>query len=119
MPFIFVIPSGRFYQDGAFQGTGYSGNGPDLDNPADETVVNHGPLPEGKYTIGAPKTPIDHLGPLALPLTPQFQTGRSDIFIHGDNAAMNHTGSDGCLILAHAIRQAIVDSGDDELIVVA
>ena len=34
--------------------------------------------------------------------------GRSGFFIHGDNANMNHTASNGCIILGPAERQAIV-----------
>lgn len=107
---------------GARVATGYSGHGPGLDNPQMQNAKGVGPLPQGSYTIGAPKDPPDHLGVLAMPLTPDAQNvmfGRSAFFIHGDNAAMNFTASDGCIILDHATRQAIHDSADHLLQVVA
>jgi hypothetical protein len=55
-----------------------------------------------------------------MPLTPSGDTfGRSDFFIHGDNAQLNHSASDGCIILVREIRQQIVDSLDSDLQVVA
>jgi hypothetical protein len=45
--------------------------------------------------------------------------GRSGFFIHGDNQAMNHTASEGCIILPHAARIAIASSGDRGLRVIA
>jgi hypothetical protein len=43
--------------------------------------------------------------------------GRSGFLIHGDNAEMNHTASDGCIILSHDIREQIDESEDRVLIV--
>jgi hypothetical protein len=45
--------------------------------------------------------------------------GRGSFLIHGDNAAMNHTASDGCIIMARPIRETIDASRDRELQVVA
>jgi hypothetical protein len=107
--------------DGTLAGQGYSGNGADLDNPAAENVVGHGPIPRGMWTIGA-FAAFPHLGELAAPLTPcpgNNMDGREGgFFIHGDNPAMNHTASDGCIILARPLRQQIADSGDTALQVV-
>lgn len=102
--------------------TGYSGHGTGLNNPYMQHVEGMGPIPTGSYIIGPPKDPIDHLGPVAMPLTERpggnyFK--RSAFFIHGDNASADHTASDGCVILARNIRQMIADSDDRELIVVA
>jgi hypothetical protein len=92
---------------------GYSGNHTGLNNPADEDVRAVGPLPCGLYTIGPARNPIDHLGPIALPLMPAVTNemfGRSAFFIHGDNAAGNHSASDGCIIMPPDVR-ATIDRG--------
>ena len=103
-------------------GIGYSGNGEGLNNGAMQDDQNVGPIPVGQWRIGPPLDPPDHLGPLAMPLTPANDTqtfGRSAFFIHGDNAAMNHTASHGCIILGRTIREAINNSNDRDLTVVA
>ncbi len=115
MPFTFTRsastvtdPEGRILSTDA-----YSGHGDGLNNPLWEAVLNAGPIPAGRWHIGAPKAPVDHLGPLAMPLTPMDGTdpqGRRALFIHGDNAAMDHTASDGCVILCRAARQVIADA---------
>ncbi len=102
--------------------TGYSGHNGGINDPSQQSVPNVGPLPQGSYTIGPPHTPIDHLGPNALPLYPDPANemfGRFGFFIHGDNAAANFTASDGCIIMPPTIRQSIVDSGDTALSVIA
>jgi hypothetical protein len=117
--------TGTLCQDGAEFGIGYSGHGAGLDNAADQFVVGEGPLPQGLYTIGAPLDPRDHLGPLAMPLIPNSgndMEGRSAFFMHGDNALMNHTGSDGCIVMEPLIRAAVNAAraaGDDQLEVIA
>ena len=101
-------------------GHGYSGCGDGLNNPALEADAGVGPIPKGRYPIGAPLDPVDHLGPLALSLTPDpanVMFRRSAFFIHGDNAEGNHTASHGCIILDHAIRVQIDASTDKELTV--
>lgn len=103
---------------------GYSGNTTGLNNPAAQAERMVGPAPQGFYTIGAPEN-HPKLGPLAMPLEPHSSNvmfGRSGFFIHGDNAAMNHTASDGCLIFSHATREFIsqmVANGDDGLNIIA
>lgn len=108
--------------DGALAGTGYSGNGAALDNPADQGEIGHGPIPQGQWTIGAFAT-YPHLGEIVAPLTPcvgNDMDGREGgFFIHGDNAAMDHTASDGCIVLSRDLRQAIAASGDRALLVTA
>ena len=108
------------YPDGHTIARGYSGHGTGLNNPADEAVHGIGPIPAGEWTIDP--VPLAHTacGPLALGLSPVGfgAHGRSLFRIHGDNAAMNHTASDGCIILSRPVRQAIVDSGVTRLVVV-
>jgi hypothetical protein len=108
--------------DGDPVATGYAGNGDGLNNPALQFTPNVGPLPQGSYTIGPPHQPVDHMGPLALPLWPDPATvmqGRFGFFIHGDTPAMDHTASDGCIVLEHDARAQIDASPDKALIVVA
>jgi hypothetical protein len=114
--------TGILSQDGNIVATGYSGHGNGVNNPDDEFIKNVGPIPQGIYTIGPPREPINILGPLAMPLEPDPNNdmeGRDGFYIHGDNNDDNHTASDGCIILSHDIRQTINDSDDRTLIVVA
>jgi len=108
------------YPDGATVAQGYSGHGDGLNTPDDEAVAGAGPIPRGTWSIDP--TPLVHTacGPLALALTPEgFDPhGRSLFRIHGDTVAMDHTASDGCIILARPVRQAIIDSGVTRLVVV-
>jgi hypothetical protein len=121
MTWTYKQSSGELDHDGAVAGTGYSGHGDGLNNPAMQSAADVGPIPQGVYTIGLPHSPPDHLGPLAMPLTHVSGDifGRSAFFIHGDNAAGNHSASDGCIILARPIRQQIADSPDRDLQVIA
>jgi len=121
MTWTYKQSTGELDRDGAAVGAGYSGHGDGLNNPAMQDVHDVGPIPQGGWTIGPPVDPPDHLGPLALPLTHVSgdEFGRSAFFIHGDNAQLNHSASDGCIILVRELRQQIVDSGDDDLQVVA
>jgi hypothetical protein len=107
-------------EDGSTLGPGYSGNGDAINDPNSQNIMGHGPIPQGDYTIGAAET-VPHLGPLAMPLTPNLANemfGRSAFFIHGDNASLDHTASDGCIILRHDFRATIAASGDADLKVV-
>lgn len=109
------------YADGTFLATGYAGNGSALNNPDMQDVQMHGPLPQGRYAIGKPYD-NPHTGKFTMNLEPSPENkmfGRSLFRIHGDTAAMNHTASDGCIILGPAYRHAIADSKDDQLQVIA
>lgn len=94
-------------------GTGYSGNGPGLNNPAMESVADVGPIPKGNYSIGPPYVhPTE--GPYVMNLIPMLGTdtlGRSAFHIHGDNIKMDHSASKGCIILNHYLREYIWESG--------
>ncbi len=121
--FTYVQRTGDLYDpDGTFMARGYSGDAANFNNPAAQALRAEGPIPVGAYTIGDPIDPPDHLGPLAMPLTPNAGTntlGRSSFFMHGDNRAANHTASHGCIIMGRAVRQAVLDSPEDQLLVVA
>ena len=103
-------------------GNGYSGNGSDLNSPAGQGDIGHGPIPQGKWTIGAFET-LPHLGEVVAPLTPvpgNTMDGRDGgFYIHGDNALENHSASDGCIVLSRPLRQAIAASPDKMLLVIA
>jgi lipoprotein-anchoring transpeptidase ErfK/SrfK len=114
--------TGNLSQDGNLIATGYSGHGVGLNNADDEFLKNIGPIPQGVYTIGSPKEPIDILGPIAMPLEPDPNNnmeGRDAFYIHGDNSEGNQSASNGCIILSHDIRTMINESDDKTLIVVA
>lgn len=107
--------------EGVLIGDGYSGNGLGLNNPQMQSVAMHGPIPQGVYEVGPALTEAK-LGCLAMALIPrtgQNLFGRSGFFIHGDNQAMNHTASEGCIIMPRGVRTAIALSGDKELRVIA
>ena len=122
MTWTYAQKTGALSHNGTHVATGYSGNTTGLNNPDEQDSIGVGPVPRGDYTIGPPHRPIDHLGPLALPLYPAAANamhGRCGFFIHGDNPKLNHSASNGCIILAHTARQAIVRSRDTKLVVVA
>lgn len=100
---------------------GYSGNGLGLNNPAMTNVKDCGPLPAGYYSIGSPIND-EVAGNYALPLTPDATNemfGRFAFFCHGDNPQMNHSASDGCIVLPLFARNRIGESGDNNLQVIA
>jgi hypothetical protein len=111
--------TGELYRDGSFEGAGYSGHAEGVNNPALQGVHGVGPIPAGAWSIGPPG---DHIGPLSFPLTPKSGTdarGRSGFYLHGDNSAMNESASEGCIVMGRAIRAAVADSGDRDLVVAA
>lgn len=113
--------NGNLSHDGNFIGVGYSGNTTGLNNPAEENVVAVGPIPRGSWTIGAFFNDPGGKGPIVAHLTANPGTdlfSRDGFMIHGDNAALNHSASEGCIILARPYRQQISASGDTDLQVV-
>ncbi len=111
--------SGALSHDGVLVGTGYSGNGEGLDNPDLQDVPDEGPIPEGTYTIG-PASTHPGKGPIVMALDPDpsnLMFRRSGFLIHGDNADLNHTASEGCIILSRSIRNQIAACKDRILIV--
>jgi len=108
---------------GNLRATGYSGHGAGLDNGAEQNVRNVGPIPRGLWSIAPPRDSLKH-GPYVLPLTPHAGTdccGRDGFLIHGDEVAHagEHLASLGCIILDRPTREAVWDSGDHVLRVVA
>jgi len=117
--------TGHLYDpDGAMVAIGYAGGDggkrPDgVNSHALQNVPNVGPLPCGIYTFGEP---VEHsqLGPFAIPLIPDpgnEMFGRSGLYCHGDTFAMNHSASDGCMIMPHQIRTDMWESEVHTLLV--
>lgn len=106
-PWTYVQESGALLNPaGALVATGYSGNGKGLNNPGLQHLRGVGPIPQGKYTCATP-TSKTHLGPDAIPLAPfpdNTMFGRDQFYCHGDNAAANHSASEGCIIMPPAAR---------------
>ena len=106
---------------GQLAAVGYSGATPDKNQVVDEDVEDMGPIPEGEYEIGAPVDTESH-GPYVLELTPaptNREYGRSGFLIHGDSLTQPGTASKGCIVLPHAVRVEVWESGDHQLSVVA
>lgn len=105
--------------DGEPYGAGYSGHGEGLNNTKLEMVHNLGPIPKGIWEIGM-WFDDPHLGPCVAALRPTSQEtfGRGGFFIHGDNKSVNHTASDGCIILSKILREAIRDSKETDIAVI-
>jgi hypothetical protein len=115
--------TGELARDGAGLGVGYSGFEAGRNNPAMQNQPDVGPIPQGRYTIGAPQcvdSPGPH-GPFVLPLEPDPANqmfGRFGFLIHGDSIANPGLASRGCIIVDLVIRQQIAGSGDSDLTVV-
>lgn len=106
--------------NGTLQFFGYAGHGSGLNNPDMASVKSIGPPPVGLYSLG-PWHDAVHLGPCVSLLSPvgQDADGRTGLYIHGDNRSVNHSASDGCIILGPSARYAMRDSGDTSLSVIA
>ncbi len=118
MTWTYSQTTGTITRNNAAQGNGYSGTGVGRNNPAMQNARNVGPVPQGRYVIGAPQDTTTH-GPHVMALTPAAGTQtftRSGFLIHGDNR--RHDASNGCIILDRQTRDQISDSGDNQLEVV-
>lgn len=112
--------TGKLEYCGPLIGVGYSGAPPlGKNNPAMQDTRDVGPIPRGLYTIGERQ---DHprLGDcFALTPDPGNQMfGRSAFFIHGDSAAHPGAASEGCIVMARTVRDAIASSVGKRLTVV-
>lgn len=112
---------GELRNNGMLAGHGYSGHGEGLNNHAMEAVPNVGPIPVGMWRIIRWDEHHGNKGPIVAVLEPEGHDahGRTDFLVHGDNQAMNHTASHGCIILDRDQREAWRESGDMQLEVMA
>lgn len=87
---------------------GYSGDVSHRDRTRYENLPGQGPIPRGAWKVGVPHN-HPRLGPEAIPLTPYGHDalGRSEFFMHGDNAKRNFTASRGCIIVPRYARVTI------------
>ena len=119
-PWLYVQSTGKLYRpDGSLAGSGYSGVGTGLNNPAMQDVKNVGPIPVGLYSLGEVS---NEKGPLTIRLNPSSSNemhGRDGFLVHGDNHLMNHTASEGCIIMPNATRQELSASMEKILKVIA
>jgi len=119
MPWTFIQSTGQLYHNGALVGLGYSGAGHSLvtgrNNPAMESVGDHGPIPAGTWTIGNSNSHGGRFKPPVMSLEPLDHAahGRRGFLIHGDNKKGD--ASHGCVIVNHSIRLLILHSGDTVL----
>lgn len=112
--------SGELSHNGKLIARGYAGAGDGKNNPAKEGVVRVGPLPAGKWRIGAPVHRPKTIGQFCLPLTPVGHSalGRSAFYMHGDSAKNPGKASLGCIVMPRWVREQVWASGDRELTVV-
>lgn len=105
---------------GSSIGVGYSGHGDGVNNPSLQNVHDVGPIPRGVWTIGEFFDDPGGKGPMVAHLIPADGTetfGRSGFMIHGDNSELNHSASEGCIILGKTMRAMVMASGDRTLTV--
>ena len=103
---------------GDVAGNGYSGQPPHVNVAQDQILRNLGPIPEGLWKAVELIPESDKLGPYAIRLEPYSQTdafGRSGFFMHGDSLEHPGFASDGCIILAHAVRELFWTSTDHDI----
>jgi RHS repeat-associated protein len=102
-------------------GTGYSGGGTGLNNPAMQNTRNVGPIPQGNWTIGPQQTNVTNIGrrlPGSMRVTPApGTTNRTGFLIHGGDLRRRNS-STGCIVLPPRTRNRIGTSGDRNLTVV-
>lgn len=112
--------TGEIAIDGHAIGFGYSGHGVGLNNPDLEAMQNIGPIPRGQWLITRWDDHHAEKGPQVAVLSPVGHDahGRSCFLIHGDNPALNHTASHGCIVAARTIRDALRASGETALEVI-
>ncbi|ADG11404.1 DUF2778 domain-containing protein [Caulobacter segnis] len=119
--------AGTLSRDGKLVSRGYSGNGRGKNNPTLEGMPGIGPIPAGRYRIGAPYD-SGSVGPYTLVLDAidanpgddiDQRTGRGAFRIHGDSIKAPGTASKGCIILPRVVRELIWKSGDRDLVVTA
>ena len=136
--FTYRQSTGCLSRDGVFIAFGHAGQGEGRNNPAAQDQHNIGPLPRGRYKIGAWQDQHPHLGPCVAPLIPQpssespggvngsgnfdWLCGRGGFFIHGGaflpDGSEDPRDSEGCIVLNAPVRKEMRESGDVDLTVI-
>lgn len=117
MAWIYHQSSGELYHNGTRVACGYSGKGLHKNNPASESLRGLGPIPRGRYTIGAYS---NSKGPMTIQLEPSRENqmfGRDTFRIHGDSLRDPGNASEGCIVIGPNARREIINSPDRELVV--
>lgn len=111
--------TGHIELNNSLLGVGYSGHASGLNNPDDEAIPDIGPIPRGEWRIARWDDHHGDKGPQVAVLEPVEHDahGRTGFLIHGDNSALDHTASRGCVIAARTIRDALRSSGEMQLFV--
>ncbi|WP_434461823.1 tlde1 domain-containing protein [Serratia plymuthica] len=120
MTWTYEVMTRKFSLNGEFKFYAqYAGAVGYQNNTKFECLKDKGPLPRGKYKIGAPYASVN-TGRYTIPLTPT-STGnmcnRDAFKIHGDSLKNPGKASKGCIIANPKYREEIWNSGDRELIV--
>ena len=101
--------------------SGYSGNGAAANDPDQQFLSQHGPIPRGWYAVGAPEQFKSMQNCLPLSPDPANDMGQRAGFLIHDGAfdgRPHAMTSEGCICLQENFRIAIWDSGDHRLQVV-
>ena len=116
MPWTYSQSTGELRHNGVVVARGYSGNGTGRNNPDAEAQHDVGPIPRGRYQIGASYHNA-HTGDVTMNLDPVGHDahGRTLFRIHGDSRQHPGQASDGCTIFGLDVRQRIAHSGDNVL----
>ncbi len=112
--------TGNLSRDGIFFTRGYSGFESGKNNPAMQTVHDVGPIPVGRWILGAIMDSPSH-GPRCIRLSPAEGTntwGRDGFLIHGDSLARPGKASHGCIIIGRVQREQMWGTKDHILEVV-
>lgn len=116
-PWLYVQSTGELFRpDGSFCAAGYSGRGDGLNNPIFQTSVNEGPIPQGLYDLGKVD---EEKGPFTIRLSPHSGNtmyGRSGFLVHGDNKEVNHSASEGCIVMCLLARIELANGGSIRVI---
>lgn len=98
-------------------GKGYAGRGAGLNNPDKEKEKNVGPIPAGLHKYRRAARVQGDEGLLRPAARRHTAHGRTGFLIHGDYK-MDHSASEGCVILSAGIRKKVSESGVTKLRVV-
>lgn len=114
---IYSVKSGVIALNNKPIGIGYSGIGNGLNNSYMEDIRQIGPIPRGTWVMGEPHF-SPHTGVYTMDLSPIGHTafGRSLFRVHGDNRAMNHTASHGCIIAPRLVRSKMWNDNPDHML---
>lgn len=109
----FEVAAGLLCDPAGLAVPAYSGHGDGRDNPEMEAVSNVGPIPRGRYSIGAARW-SEKTGPITITLTPIEHNahGRTAFEVHGDSITKPGEASHGCIITNPKTRGQMRDSED-------